>query len=61
MAGVPTVTEQAGVGGAELLQLGTPAPAGAWRSDGTAAWFAVTDCTVDDTSGWKKVTLGAGL
>lgn len=41
--------------------LGTAAPAGSIRSDGTDAWFAVADCTVDDTSGWKKITVGSGL
>lgn len=56
-----TVSGSGTLAGGVNRVLGTPAPAGAWRSDGTAAWFAVTDCTVDDTSGWKKVTLGAGL
>lgn len=56
-----TVSGSGTLAGGVNRVLGTPAPAGAWRSDGTDAWFAVTDCTVDDTSGWKKVTLGAGL
>ena len=41
--------------------LGTAAPAGGIRTNGTKAWVAVKDCTVDDTTGWKEITTGSGL
>lgn len=41
--------------------VGTAAPAGSIRVDGTDAWIAVKDTTEADTSGWLKLTLGGGL
>lgn len=41
--------------------LGTAAPAGSVRVDGTDAYIALTDCTVDDTSGWHKLTVGSAI
>lgn len=41
--------------------LGTPAPAGSVRVDGTDAYIALADCTVDDTSGWYKLTVGSAI
>lgn len=55
-----TVSGATLAGGVDQV-LGTAAPAGAIRTDGTDAWIAVTDTTETDTSGWKELTLGGGL
>lgn len=53
-----TVSGAVLAGGVDQV-LGTAAPAGAIRVNGTDAWIAVKDTTVTDSSGWKKVTTGA--
>lgn len=55
-----TVSGAALTGGVDQV-LGTAAPAGAIRVNGTKAWVAVKDTTETDTSGWLEVTLGGGL
>lgn len=55
-----TVSGAVLAGGVDQV-LGTVAPAGAIRIDGTDLWVATADSTATDTSGWKKVTVSGSL
>ena len=55
-----TVAASKLAGGVDQV-LGTAAPAGSIRVDGTDAWIALTATTEEDTSGWYKLTIGSAL
>ena len=55
-----TVSGAVLTGGVDQV-LGTAAPAGAIRVDGTDAYIALADCTESDSSGWHKLTVGSAI
>lgn len=55
-----TVATSKLAGGVDQV-LGTAAPGGSVRTDGTNAWIALWTTTEEDTSGWHKLTVGDPL